>query len=514
MSAGEADPRATHLDEAVLDCNGKLVPADEHPLDAIDRHLGYVKESCGEIAHTDPVHRALGHLWYALRAVEKHLRSLPPPASQPKVEPAGPWRTGHKQSRNLYFGDNYRGVMFDESDARGVVAAMNNPAAHPSLPGGLGLSVEEWEALEWCVDHCDRVAPRRLAIDAFRKLNAREALESRARGGSEGERSPKTLPEMYAAIEGLCGAQNMTLSSSGNTITIQFDGEPTPDSASGRAKCTRELPDMLATTCPIHGAGARPSPEMAGFDWNERFLAAEGEPDAIATLSGSGCAYLIEPPPREQGGGDSGRVTVSSKADASEAEEDGARRMRAVWHRGELNPAKDSWHELGADDRGDWIRAYRFVRAESEGRIRELEMLLGNEGVRVRDREHKLEIANSERDGYKEQLAALKAEKEAVRSALCKLTDVEPDTGETTLEIVGLVERDREHLRRGKEAAEARAVAAYELLRKLHVASDEAPDLERGFRVLADGLGEVFTTLKPETAIGASHHPIRAPREG
>lgn len=45
--------------------------------------------------------------------------------------------------------------------------------------------------------------------------------------------------------------------------------------------------------------------------------------------------------------------------------------------------------------------------------------------------------------GYKE-LTARVADLDQIRSALCNLADVETDTGETTLEIVGLVERDRE----------------------------------------------------------------------
>src|SRR6185436_15773181 len=43
------------------------------------------------------------------------------------------WRTGHKQRRNIYWDDHYRGVMFNELDAMNAVAALNSfaPLAEP-----------------------------------------------------------------------------------------------------------------------------------------------------------------------------------------------------------------------------------------------------------------------------------------------------------------------------------------------------------------------------------------------
>jgi len=76
-----------------------------------------------------------------------------------------------------------------------------------------------------------------------------------------------------------------------------------------------------------------------------------------------------------------------------------------------------------------WVRAVRFVRAESEGRIRELE-------ARLLDAQRAVKYQCDRLSEQAEQL-------EAIRAALCKLADVELDTGETTLEIVGLVARDR-----------------------------------------------------------------------
>jgi hypothetical protein len=43
-----------------------------------ERHLGYVKESCGKLVEGSHEKRAIGHLWYAFRGLIEHLRSLAP----------------------------------------------------------------------------------------------------------------------------------------------------------------------------------------------------------------------------------------------------------------------------------------------------------------------------------------------------------------------------------------------------------------------------------------------------
>jgi hypothetical protein len=69
---------------------------------------------------------------------------------------------------------------------------------------------------------------------------------------------------------------------------------------------------------------------------------------------------------------------------------------------------------------------------------------------------------------------ATKAEAEltAVRSALCKLADVEIDTGETTLELVGLVERDKTHVCRERDAEREAHAKTRALLIELDIAGD------------------------------------------
>ena len=64
-----------------------------------------------------------------------------------------------------------------------------------------------------------------------------------------------------------------------------------------------------------------------------------------------------------------------------------------------------------------------------------------------------------ERDELKEKLAAAETQATEIRAALCKLADVETDTGETTLELVHLVELDVNCEHERAEKAEARVKA-------------------------------------------------------
>lgn len=140
-------------------------------------------------------------------------------------------------------------------------------------------------------------------------------------------------------------------------------------------------------------------------------------------------------------------LSKSETTGGGESDEDtSVCRMYNAFIRSFMRPSP-SWSELEAYEKDSWIEAYRFVRAESDATT-----LLGCKRI-------------------VEQLTAANAE---VRAALCKLADVEPDTGETTLAVVGLVELDRNHARKLVDELTA---ANAEIVAKLAAAEGKVAEL-------------------------------------
>jgi len=297
-------------------------------------------------------------------------RRPPPPASPPKVETGdGEKESGPEKTRSR----DPRG----ESHSLAPLQVNESLAQNP--PGGLGLSVEEWEALDVVVGespivglHGDR------ARRALRKL--------KARGGSEGAKAIDPRPK---CIE--CGRR-----------WVPAEGEDATDTPCDECKVSD------------------------------------------ASEAGAGAAYLIEPPPREQGGGDSGRVTISSSE-----EDDAAGGRRIYEHKHRVTGSKPDafyWMALSPNERASWVDAYRFVRAESEQRLK-------NEGAFLRAKER--EIRAQTEAHLQERLATLTREKEAAEESLA-----------ASRSLVTILEQNEKDLRAGvereralKEAAEARVVA-------------------------------------------------------
>lgn len=72
------------------DVHGAVVPADETGCAEAERHLGYASESCAQLEEGSPEKRAIGHLWYAIRAL---LRAVASEAIAERDHKAEPWTT-------------------------------------------------------------------------------------------------------------------------------------------------------------------------------------------------------------------------------------------------------------------------------------------------------------------------------------------------------------------------------------------------------------------------------------
>jgi hypothetical protein len=275
--------------------------------------------------------------------------------------------------------------------------------AHP--PGALELTDEEWEALERAVNET-RPANSHLSREAFRKLNAR--------AGSEGlgPNDPGTHVTLEVADYALLHADAMT-----ERARQKARAMVTPPAASEAEKCMcfdRTGRPFHFPNCAIHGTAARPSPEAV-------------EADA---------------------GGDE--------------DEGGAHAMFKI----AMRTAPDLWDDHGPEERADWIAAYRFVRAESDGRVRELTEQSESwrraelawqkwAGAIVEQPEGGLLGDGPAREWISERLATLKAEKESAERSRDEFRDSADGEHALNEQLI----RENQRLKDAKEAAEARVRA-------------------------------------------------------
>lgn len=374
-------------DDVARDCNGKPVPENEAPLDAAERHLGYVKESVGDLPHSTPVHRALGHLWYAMRDTLRYLRSLPPsPKSYTHTCTSNPQavcvacEAGETKGETgeLHFCDYSTGPHIckgDRCDGHTVKEMEAYDAGQANARAGTEGAKERPLYIRNGVADLmvDELAKQHQKAQCYGSLAGKWKTRAVARGAKD-ERLEADGVSNDAALKWAREVLENAWAQQGHTEA--------PPAASETAKCGYCGGPVPCGPC--HDGDARPSPETV-------------EADAGGTASAEETQAAIRM--REAG--------LDAQADEG---------------------YRQKWYELTDGQRRAYVAAYRFVRAESETeRERALHMVRGL--THERDAYKRIAELNSERvlkfeaarvPELEQQLATLKAEKEDLEQTCSK----------------------------------------------------------------------------------------------
>jgi hypothetical protein len=394
-----------HLDEAERgsrDCNGRFVPNDERPLDAIERHLGYAKESCAQIDRDSPVHRAIGHLLYALEAAGKAIRETAPDVKA-EATTGGKWRCQTCKGAGLYQSQG-RWMHCRDPLHNGPETVTPPTASDTKCEKCRGKGVVTCvmpireETCPCCHGTGARPSPEKSEVEQVREYTAYDVRRVIPTESKPGETAGASLPPRegggihLAMLSDDDLEEALWLRARALELAVGLIGPP-QQRILGLREALRELRPVLWTWEDRHTtraealAGAlnaaceradkerdaersRPtpqSPELSVEEWEALYVTVGAETNPVATMAQLALVKLEEGHRVPIAHSLSVPSPVEPAQEERGADEDGARRMFAHAIADMPAFARDlvgDWCLLLPADREALVRAYSFVRRE------------------------------------------------------------------------------------------------------------------------------------------------------